>query len=132
MISFDCPPAFGFQTANCNAINNFYKRFSTLYLPFFPKYLLCLSCCVTEKYSAKTAMKISNFITVMGYFPLIGTLVGISRILESSCASKENFPNKWNHFARGCVESLSLGFLLVIPDLIVTAVREYQASRGQV
>ncbi|MBS4169910.1 hypothetical protein [Neochlamydia sp. AcF95] len=75
--------------------------------------------------AAKDAWKIANIIKALGYIPLIGTLIGLSRISMAAKTLKEELPTKYNHIGRGCVELLSLGFLLLIPDLVLTAYRAY-------
>ncbi|MBS4166813.1 hypothetical protein NEOC65_001910 [Neochlamydia sp. AcF65] len=75
--------------------------------------------------AAKGAWKTANVIKALGYIPLIGTLIGLCRIAKAAKATKDEWPNKYNHIVRGCVEFLSLGFLLLIPDLILTGYRAY-------
>lgn len=78
--------------------------------------------------NAKGAWKTANIVKALGYIPLIGTLIGLSRISRAAKATKDELPNKFNHITRGCVELFSLGFLLSIPDLILTGYRAYHAE----
>jgi hypothetical protein len=59
---------------------------------------------------------------MIAYMPVIGTFIGIIRIVEAF-TNKEALPNKFSHMLRGSIEFFSLGFLLIIPDLILTNLR---------
>jgi hypothetical protein len=142
MINFTSAPAFGFETATCNAVGHYIKKRSQRQLETMKGQLGIVDLTVKPKlqkaaedyYSewAITAWKASNVVKVLGYIPLIGTFLGLSRILEAALSTKEDLPNRYNHIARGCVELLSLGFLLVIPDLILTGCRAYNAEKKPV
>lgn len=72
------------------------------------------------QHQAEILSRKMNQIKVLGYVPLLGTIVGIIKLV----AVKQNAPllqaYRFSHLARGVVETMSLGFLLFIPDLIVT------------
>ena len=150
MVSFTSVPAFGFETATCNA-EGCYKEMSKkvtqkvldlqkremakLNIPELqgmpditadPEYQKVME----EQYNnaAKGAWKTANIVKALGYIPLIGTLIGLSRISRAAKATQEELPNKFNHIARGCIELFSLGFLLLIPDLILTGYRARHAG----
>jgi len=72
-----------------------------------------------------------NIHRVLGYLPVIGTIVGIARIIivskifsvDPTFISKRTLSrSKW-HVVRGAIESLSCGALLIIPDIVVTAIK---------
>jgi hypothetical protein len=151
MVNFTSIPAFGFETATCNAIEYYKersKKASQKVLDFQKREMVRLNIPIPEFHeifditgyfekveeqynnSAKSALKIANILKVVGYIPLIGTLLGIARILRAAKTTKDDLPNKFNHIARGCVELLSLGFLLLIPDLILTGYRAYHARNS--
>lgn len=137
MINLTSAPAFGFETASCNAqeyyedmYRNAYDSKRKQYAELSPGQDFPLSDRDVNnicRNSAKTASKVANIVKVLGYIPLVGTLIGLSRISRASNASHEALPNKFNHTVRGCIELCSLGFLLLIPDLILTGYRAYQA-----
>lgn len=145
MVNLNSAPAFGFETSSCNA-EGYYKnlfetqqkkaakiqkvRIAQLNLPDMPN--------TTDVYNdpefqklmderntkaAKSAWKIANLMKILGCIPLIGTLIGINRISRVVKATKQELPNKVNHIVRGTFELFSLGFLLLIPDLILTGFR---------
>ncbi len=97
---FTSPPAFGFEMPNDNYTNN-----------------------NVDKSSWKTTNISNNFSKFLGYNPFFGFAIGQMRI---EAAKKHPLPNKFNHIVRGCIESFGLGFLLLIPDIILTGYREYQ------
>jgi len=84
-----------------------------------------------ERYdkAPKSAMKTNNVMKVLGYIPVIGTIIGLQHLTRSVKANKIHWPNKYQHIARASIESLSLGFLLIIPDLILTAYRASQVEK---
>lgn len=61
-----------------------------------------------------------NIVKLLAYFPLSGTFIGAVRIFVVMEAPKEIFPNRVSWIIRGAIEFFSLGFLLFIPDLIMT------------
>lgn len=149
---FTSVPAFGFETFACNA-ESCYKEIAqktsqkTLNLqmaklnavipdlqetPYFddPEHQKIRDESITN--AAKGAWKTANIVKALGYIPLIGTLIGIDRISKAMKATKDELPNKYNHIVRGCVELLSLGFLLLIPDLILTGYRAYNVRNRNV
>lgn len=66
-----------------------------------------------------------NICKLIGYLPLLGTIMALSRTINILSISKERMSNKFNWIARGAIEFLSLGFLLIIPDIIATLYRNY-------
>jgi hypothetical protein len=73
-----------------------------------------------KKYAAK-----HNIRKIIGYIPIIGTIIGmVSLILLSKETGDLNSYRKgWA--IRVIIETTSLGFLLLIPDLIVTYKRSH-------
>lgn len=64
-----------------------------------------------------------NAMNGMGYFPLLGILIGLFRIKVGIDALKTGeYPKAFaiTQMGRGVVEALCLGFLLALPDLIVS------------
>lgn len=82
----------------------------------------------TAHIEAKKIFKWDNFTKVAGYVPLVGSVMGIIRI-AGTANTPSSLINKKRHYARGCVELVSLGVLFVIPDLIVTGHRVYKAHK---
>ncbi len=86
--------------------------------------------------------KCLNYGALAGYIPVIGTIVGIARIIFGSMAledSKNSYLdgegrlNKLKQFGnaqicRGAIETLSLGCVFIIPDLFATTVRFCSSS----
>lgn len=66
----------------------------------------------------KSAQRTANLVKVVAYFPLIGNVFGLARLI--SAVQTENLPNRWHHIVRASIEFLGLGFLLLIPDLYIT------------
>ncbi|MCB1112890.1 MAG: hypothetical protein KDK72_09585 [Chlamydiia bacterium] len=75
-----------------------------------------------------------NLFKIAGYVPVIGTIIGIARIIQSIQMIKEENksgfgPNRYyvefaaGNISRGVIEATSLGCLLIIPDLILTVAR---------
>lgn len=75
-----------------------------------------------------------NICKIAGYIPLIGTIVGLVHLKKINDVSKEgnldpeeydsaSLDNKVSWIVRSSIEFLSLGFLLLIPDLIATLYR---------
>jgi hypothetical protein len=69
-----------------------------------------------------------NILTVTGYVPVIGTIIGIARIVLGSTTKNMQPSDKIRQYSnaqicRGAIETLSLGFLFIIPDLIATIAR---------
>jgi hypothetical protein len=150
-------PAFGFQTDTVNSdriyrnenvkmvkkemweeFGNFEKRFpgAEIASTLAPRVDILVSqhmgeC--SEKYEkvVSSMRKASNLQKVLGYLPLIGTIVGISRLRSVHQDKQRGTQNliKAHHLVRGSIELLSLGFLLLIPDLILTACRERRAAQ---
>lgn len=77
-----------------------------------------------------------NFMNALGVIPVIGTIVGIARIIffagkkhandGAYSASERAFFNY--QITRGAVETLSVGVIFLIPDLIRTFVRQLESS----
>lgn len=60
---------------------------------------------------------------ITGYFPLVGTCVGINRIAMTVKIDTMPIADKCANIFRGVLETFSLGFVLLPVDLIVTALR---------
>lgn len=107
MIQLSSIPAFGFETTFCNA--NMYRS-----------------------RHGGTSLDTYNISKKGGYIPILGTLVGLIRLIDvldkKSLMSK--VPNKFSHVIRGSIEFLSLGFLLIIPDFILTKYRDHKAKKA--
>lgn len=73
-----------------------------------------------------------NMATVAGYLPLVGAIVGIWRIASQGFHAGQKGVHGWEPFqiARGVVEVLGLGSLLLIPDLVVTIRRAWRSSQA--
>lgn len=76
----------------------------------------------------KNRIKICNYANFFGYFPGIGTIVGLARIIFNAyllTISEDDEEKELYKFQilRGTVEFFSLGIVFLIPDLIVTRAR---------
>ncbi len=145
MVNLNSAPAFGFETSSCNAEGYYKNLFETaqkkaaeiqkaniaqLDFPDMPNVADVYNDPEFKKImdeqntkAAKTAWKTANLMKRLGWIPLLGTLIGINRISRTVKATKQELPNKVNHIVRGIFELFSLGFLLLIPDLILTRFR---------
>jgi hypothetical protein len=157
MVSFTSIPAFGFETATCNAtgflqemqkkdvpkVRDLQKEVLSQHMSNMQAIpglenmpdLADEAMAGVEEFNqelgnstAKSAWKTHNIVKALGYIPLLGTLIGLGRISRSAKATQEELPNKFNHIVRGCIELCSLGFLLLIPDLILTSYRTCHAG----
>jgi hypothetical protein len=113
MLRLQYPPAFGYETKDCNA--------GRIYLMLFSK--------VSGKRAEEDAYFAANISKVLGYIPAINTLIGIARIVAALVFSVKLVPNKPLHVARGLMEILSLIPFLIIADIIVSIRRRGQNSR---
>ena len=138
MISLNAAPAFGFETETYNAQDYYYQE-----AVITSKKNLEISikrgwikpgqvngdfqalADAGYKEHAKTAWKTANVVKVLGYIPLVGSFIGLARILGSAFSTPDEVPNRYHHIARGCVELSSLGILLLIPDLFMTGYRAF-------
>lgn len=69
-----------------------------------------------------------NLSKIVGYFPVIGTIMAIYIFTRVLSISSESLTNKVNWIARNSIQFLSLGALLFIPDLIATLYRKYHMT----
>lgn len=138
-LTYDNPPAFGFET-NCINAGNFYrinheiKLKRKLNLPeerqrtTDPKGIVIHEGYTEDQHAlynthfneetvraiVPTAIKIAAIVKILSYIPGVGTFVGLYRIYQAMNV-KWISPDKWNekkqaHIIRGTVELLSLGF----------------------
>lgn len=56
----------------------------------------------------------------LAYIPIVGIIFGIRRLKSAIKNEPVLKADRFKHIFRGAIETLSLGFLLAIPDLIVT------------
>ena len=86
----------------------------------------------TDSYpeKASTEIIVHNVANVIGYFPVIGTIVGLARIIFAlyQIVSSETLDDEQKEYFRaeiyrGAVEFLSLGIMFIVPDIIVTRAR---------
>lgn len=68
---------------------------------------------------------------VAAYFPVIGTIIGICRVVAYVKNDQQYASYKVFQIARGLIESLSLGVFLVVPDLVATAILSYQQFKNK-
>jgi len=138
-------PAFGFETSRCNASEHYKDQYKINYardqkvldatvkmlgrlnIQAPPRGKPISKAVLDERANNNAAFswRMANAGKIAGYIPLVGTLVGLFHMTNTLMTPKAQLPNKWQHIARDSIESLSLGFLLLIPDLIVT---RYRAS----
>ena len=69
---------------------------------------------------AKKRKKYTNITKILSYIPVVGSLIGIMRLHGARTNAPLLKADRVKHIIRGSIEALSLGFLLIIPDLIVT------------
>ena len=70
----------------------------------------------------------SNRDKLFGYIPVVGTVIGAKRIISTIKDKSLPIKNKVVHILRGSVEFLSLGFLLIIPDFILSKCRNFHSK----
>lgn len=132
-------PAFGFETASSNA-HAFYKaKFPVMFTKQEIREHI-VDRMVEESPEmrnlehgdifAASVQKRMNRAKVVGMIPVVGSIMGLARIIFSCMISRRHLPNRSYHLIRGTIELLSLGFLLLIPDLIVTFSRNRKATAG--
>ena len=98
--------------------------------PFgFKSEFLCQEANLGENYIGR------NVVTVLGYFPLAGLIVGIARIAFSYKKMQTDQSADGHAFyaiqiTRGVFEIVGLGLLFLIPDLVVTAIRAINAHNA--
>lgn len=82
---------------------------------------------VTEDEHKKRIM-VSNAFKIAGYFPVIGTAVGVTRLILAGKAMQSHDtninPSYW--VVRGIIETLGLGILLLPVDGLITGKRKVQ------
>jgi hypothetical protein len=79
-----------------------------------------------------------NFLNVIGWIPLFGTIVGCIRIGSTAAMwvgdNKSHRSRHRKYFAvsglRGAIETLSLGWVFIIPDLVVTSSEKRRFKKG--
>jgi hypothetical protein len=85
-----------------------------------------------DNYSENESTKIfvHNLANVVGYLPIIGTIVGLVRMIFTlyNIFSNDTLENEQKEFYRaqiyrGSVEFLSLGIMFIVSDIIVTRAR---------
>ncbi len=72
---------------------------------------------------------------MVAYIPIIGSIIGALR-LYTILEKKQRYdvskaPNKNQWIVRGALEACSLGFTLIVADLLVTARREWAARNNK-
>lgn len=77
-----------------------------------------------------TEIIVHNVANVVGYFPVIGTIVGLARMIFAlyMIVSSETLDDQQKEYYRaeiyrGAVEFLCLGVMFLVPDIIVTRAR---------
>ena len=90
----------------------------------------CLGYASTEGHAEDTAnrIRINNYANFFGYFPIIGTIVGLARMIFNAylmtITEDESEMELYKaQIVRGAVEFISFGIIFLIPDLIVTRAR---------
>lgn len=116
-INLSSCPAFGFETANCNANKARVAKCSTS----DPRVVAA-----KKNLIEKTYYKAANVFKVLGY---VCPLVGAVRIVT---ALTGNDANKMHHVARGAAELFGLGLFLFAADVAVTLHRDYVARQATV
>lgn len=97
-VQFSTPPVFGCETKRCNA-NDFYQKHNW----------------------SENDIKILPHKRIAGYFFLLSTVAGISRIVMAIRLSKTTTNSfKARMIVRGVMEILNLGPILAITDLFIT------------
>jgi hypothetical protein len=77
------------------------------------------------------AVKASNWTNFVGYFPLLGIITGVMRLILLKREGLEETPVLRNLlFARALMEIFCVGWLLIIPDIIATIGRELEIAKG--
>ncbi len=122
-------PTFGYETSNhhyigANVTKSYhqYNEYANNLREVFPKIPVKN---LTREEVIKKIWRQRNIKKVVGYFPLLGILVGIGRVIRLAKNSNPQTPKTYiaKQTLRGTVEFLSLGFLLIIPDILSTVLR---------
>lgn len=139
MSGLTCVPALGFQTDGYNALDFYEAQYRNYYKSSLEKIISDNKDLIFIKFGKPTHAMVkncfnnavnicvlrdldnANSMNLKGYIPVYGCKVGFDRIRKVVRLDSKDFPNKWAHFVRGCIELLGLGFLLAIPDLVITS-----------
>ena len=130
-------PAFGFESSQMNA-NQAYIEYETFIyeknLKNSGNFQLVNCDQMVVDYRAKIEntvyWKKSNITKGLAYLPIVGLIIGIQRLILAH--QNPLLTNKIKHIVRGTLESIGLGLLLLIPDLIATAARAQHRPRTYV
>jgi hypothetical protein len=74
---------------------------------------------------SKSRLKINNYANFFGYIPIVGTIVGLARIIFNAYLMTKSEDDEEKELykiqiLRGTVECFSCGIIFLIPDLIIT------------
>lgn len=109
MHSLNCIPVLGFETTNYHDVLISKEISANLNL---------------DKNDSFTSWNSRNVYKLAGYIPIVGTIVGIMHLIKiQNINSTVPLTNRCSWITRSTVELLSLGFLLLIPDLLATLYR---------
>ncbi|MCH9609911.1 MAG: hypothetical protein S4CHLAM45_13630 [Chlamydiales bacterium] len=82
-----------------------------------------------------TYLVLERFVNIIAYIPLIGSILGIVKLAAFASLAEgveESSEDAQSYFkgmrVRAAIESLSLGALLIIPDVIATIGRKCQSA----
>ena len=75
--------------------------------------------------------RVSNWTNFAGYFPIVGIITGVMRLILLKREGLDETPVLRNLlFARALMEIFCMGWLLIIPDIIATIGREHEIAKG--
>lgn len=95
---------------------------------------------IMDAHSSKGLRLIQNISIILGWCPIVGSIIGIAHLvfsskqidnlkkigrinIEQTSLCKKNIIFWSGIILRGVMETLSLGYLLILPDLFMTAIR---------
>jgi hypothetical protein len=100
-------------------------------LGFFTAQQMARTLNVDDDKRTKTVALMTNIVRLVRYIPIIGTITAVAELI----INRNNWGKYRDNFGESCtratiartvVEALSLGILLLIPDIIATAARFFQ------
>lgn len=148
-LQFSLIPAFGWETAHCNANEAYYQlslpaiqaearlkacKEVTKYYPKGGSLALMYASTLFEGHRQRIEQELSllsrtssyverNIKKIMGYPPFFGSVHGYYQLKKVLAAPVTQLPNKHHHVLRHVIELTSLGLVLVPVDLCVTLYR---------
>lgn len=140
---YTSPPAFGWEKYHCNAyhyygcelidqhkeLNKWMGYGSSALVNEMAEYMGGDGLDWDLNWDKGKAWRASNTKKFKGYIPIFGSYIGLCHIVDA--IRTKHLPHKFSHIVRGSVEALSLGFLLILPDYILTCYNNSKAKKAR-